>query len=207
MSNSEMIRAQNLIPLAPPLDKIPQRPHRDRSHLDFHRLKFLESHRLMLSPKTGLLLKVSSISLATNDFGDFSKCLIISTIYTDRDMEKVAKKAQKLWQTFAHQPQTARCLVFLLLLGSLCKEMAKWYARAADLLTDHPAATGTGSQHGTSTGNSGAASDKKSDGYIPIDDPYINDAKSFLDMLDENKELKVGFSRHTLAFLPENQSC
>lgn len=194
MSSNEKTRAQNLIPLAPPLDKILQRPHRDQTHLYFHRSKFLKSHRLMLSPKTGLLLKVSSISLATNDFGDFSKCLIISTIYTDRDVEKVACKAQTLWQTFAHQPQTARCLVFLLLLGSLCKEMAKWYARSAELLTDTPTVTDTHAPRGASTGNSGAASGKKSNAYIPIFDPYINDPAKFLEMLDNNRELKACYN-------------
>ncbi|KAH8904689.1 hypothetical protein BR93DRAFT_970622 [Coniochaeta sp. PMI_546] len=193
-SDNETIRARNLIPLAPPLDEIPQRPYRDPTHVYFHRSKFLESHQLMLSPKTGLLLKVSSISLATNDFGDFSKCLIISTIYTDRDVLKVANNAQKLWQTFAHQPQTARCLVFLLLLGSLCKEMAKWYGRSAELLTDTHTETGTPSTPGTSTGNSDAVSGKENDAYVPIDDKYINDPREFLDMLDKHPELQARYN-------------
>jgi hypothetical protein len=155
-----MIR--DAIPLIPPLDKILHRPHRDPSNIRFHESGFLESHRVMLSQKTALLLKVSSITLATNDFGDFSKCLIVSTIYNDHEVQKVAEKAKKLWKTFAHEPQTARCLVFLLLLGALCKQMAKSYGKAAELLQEtstskNPDSSGANSATNTDNSNRGTS--------------------------------------------------
>ncbi|KAK0639083.1 hypothetical protein B0T16DRAFT_236584 [Cercophora newfieldiana] len=86
-----------------------------------------ESHHIKLSKDRGVVLFISSISMVTNRFGDFSKCLIISSIFGDRDVTKVASKAKAVWRKFAHHPQTARCLVFLLVLGALCRKMAKEY--------------------------------------------------------------------------------
>lgn len=44
------------------------------------------------------------------------------------------EKAQELWRIFVHQPQTARCLVFLLLLELLIQEIEKQYMDAAAYL-------------------------------------------------------------------------
>jgi hypothetical protein len=91
---------RDAIPLIPPLVKILHRPHRDPSNIRFHESGFLESHRVMLSQKTALLLKVSSITLATNDFGDFSKCHsaelprthseLVKFAFHDREHDKVS---------------------------------------------------------------------------------------------------------------------
>jgi hypothetical protein len=79
---------------------------------------------------------ISSIITSTNVFGDFSKTAIISKIIPRSKLRSAGEKAQELWQRFVHQPQTARCLVFLLLLGLLCQEIAKQYEEAANYFVD-----------------------------------------------------------------------
>ena len=77
-------------------------------------------------------LKVSSIVISTNCFGDFSKCSVVTDLISDSKLRKLADVAQELWQKFIHQPQTARCLVFLLILGLLCQEIARRYEDAVN---------------------------------------------------------------------------
>ena len=81
---------------------------------------------------TTFKLNVSSIVLSTNGFGDFSKCTVLSELFGNHtgNMESVIYEARKLWQRFIHQPQTARCLVFLLLLGRLCQNFIEDYELA-----------------------------------------------------------------------------
>ncbi|KAK3306496.1 uncharacterized protein B0T15DRAFT_142763 [Chaetomium strumarium] len=81
-----------------------------------------------------LVLNASSVVLSTSPFGDFSKMTIISKILPGSKLRRAGDEAQKLWRLFVHQPQTARCLVFLLLLGLLCQEIAKQYNIAVDHL-------------------------------------------------------------------------
>jgi hypothetical protein len=80
-------------------------------------------------------LEISSIVLSTNPFGDFSKCTIISELIDKKEIEDIVEKARILWQKFIHQPQTGRCLVFLLVLGKLCQEVTKTYEEAINKLT------------------------------------------------------------------------
>jgi hypothetical protein len=75
-------------------------------------------------------LNVSSFVIKTNDFGDFSKCSIISDIIPNPRLRRLGDEARIIWQRFIHQPQTARCLVFLLILGLLCQEMAGRFKEA-----------------------------------------------------------------------------
>lgn len=75
-------------------------------------------------------LNVSSFVIKTNDFGDFSKCTIISEIIPSPRLRRLGYEAQIIWQRFIHQPQTARCLVFLLILGLMCQEMAERFKDA-----------------------------------------------------------------------------
>jgi len=75
-------------------------------------------------------LNVSSFVIKTNDFGDFSKCSIISEIIPNPRLRRLGYEAQIIWQRFIHQPQTARCLVFLLILGLMCQEMAGRFKEA-----------------------------------------------------------------------------
>ncbi|KAK0101193.1 hypothetical protein ONS96_006414 [Cadophora gregata f. sp. sojae] len=82
-----------------------------------------------------ILLNASSIVLSTNEFGDFSKCSIISELITEATLLQLEKDVPKLWQRFIHQPQTGRCLVFLLLLGRLCQAIADEHQEAIDYLT------------------------------------------------------------------------
>ncbi|KAI1652473.1 hypothetical protein F4813DRAFT_377824 [Daldinia decipiens] len=79
-------------------------------------------------------LKISSIVLSTNKFGDFSQCTIISERLGSR-WEDVNKQCRALWEKFIHQPQSARCLVFLALLGLLCQQMEDDYRKAMDYFT------------------------------------------------------------------------
>jgi hypothetical protein len=80
-------------------------------------------------------LEISSIVLSTNPFGDFSKCTIISELIDEKEMKDIVEKARILWQKFIHQPQTGRCLVFLLVVGKLCQEVTKTYEEAINKLT------------------------------------------------------------------------
>jgi hypothetical protein len=79
-----------------------------------------------------VMLKVSSIIISTNGFGDFSKCSVITDLISDCKLRKLAEVLQELWHKFIHQPQTARCLVFLLILGLLCQEIARRYEDAVN---------------------------------------------------------------------------
>lgn len=80
-------------------------------------------------------LEVSSVILSTNSFGDFSQCTLISDLLTDGEVSKVVMDARELWQKFVHQPQTARCLAFLLVLGKLCAQITMNYEGAIEELT------------------------------------------------------------------------
>jgi hypothetical protein len=51
-------------------------------------------------------------------------------------MRILATKARKVWQKFIHQPQTARCLVFFLLLGNMCEVLTGQYETAIGKLSD-----------------------------------------------------------------------
>lgn len=77
-------------------------------------------------------LKISSITLSSNAFGDFSKCSIISEIIPPDKLKKLGEDARELWQKFTYQPQTGRCLIFLMTLGLLCQEIARESRDAMD---------------------------------------------------------------------------
>jgi len=72
-------------------------------------------------------LKVSSIGMSTNEFGDFSKCSIISDLLQEKDINELGERAQEIWDGFTHQPQTGRFVVFSVVLGLLCQEMVANY--------------------------------------------------------------------------------
>ncbi|KAH8898616.1 hypothetical protein GQ53DRAFT_877592 [Thozetella sp. PMI_491] len=81
-------------------------------------------------PKSPLKLTISSLVLSTNDFGDFSKCAIVSRT-ADRDrLARLVRESREVWQRFVHQPRTARCLVFLLALAALCEMITNQYKKA-----------------------------------------------------------------------------
>ncbi|KAF2257608.1 hypothetical protein CC78DRAFT_206512 [Lojkania enalia] len=83
-------------------------------------------------------LQASSIILTTNLFGDFSKCCIISKHFYQSSasepasltLDSIGQDSRNIWLRFVHQPQTARCLAFYLILGQLCKEIAREYRHA-----------------------------------------------------------------------------
>lgn len=75
-------------------------------------------------------LTMLSLVISTNDFGDFSKCTILSETVDNSQMKKLVQDSHNIWQKFVHQPQTGRCLVFLLALGVMCKKIAEQYANA-----------------------------------------------------------------------------
>ncbi|KAI0453698.1 hypothetical protein F5B21DRAFT_504978 [Xylaria acuta] len=97
----------------------------------FSRLNPDASDREAKNPKK-VLLKVSSIIISTNDFGDFSRCTVISDILPPSAMNLLGTDLKELWQAFVHQPQTARCLAFLLVLGVLCEQITEGYEKATD---------------------------------------------------------------------------
>jgi len=75
--------------------------------------------------------QVSSFVLATNAFGDFSKCTIIShgLLKKTELRNKIATKAAVVWREFVHQPQTGRCLVFLHVLKIMIQKMTDRYRK------------------------------------------------------------------------------
>jgi hypothetical protein len=75
-------------------------------------------------------LCTSSIVMSTNAFGDFSKCTIVSDFLDNRTMERIVEDGRQLWNKFIHQPQTARCLVFLLILTEICQHINQNYEAA-----------------------------------------------------------------------------
>ncbi|KAF7506295.1 hypothetical protein GJ744_011868 [Endocarpon pusillum] len=77
---------------------------------------------------------ISSIILSTNVFGDFSKCTIISEDISEDNLVTLVDASRTVWQKFIHQPQTARCLVFLLALGMMCSKLHCQYTNAIDQL-------------------------------------------------------------------------
>jgi hypothetical protein len=88
-----------------------------------------------VNSKTIFRPEVSSIVLSTNSFGDFSKCTVVSEFMNRKKMLEISKEARKLWQKFIHQPQTARCLVFFLILGKMCETITKRYEKAIETLS------------------------------------------------------------------------
>ncbi|KAI1186113.1 hypothetical protein F5B17DRAFT_405252 [Nemania serpens] len=84
-------------------------------------------------PNSGVSFFVSSVMLSTNAFGDFSRCTIISEGIDGRstgegdELRELVEIANETWQVFVHQPQTARCLVFLHILGMLCTRLCENY--------------------------------------------------------------------------------
>jgi len=85
--------------------------------------------------KLSFELDVSSIVISTNAFGDFSKSTIVSKLIGADDMHNIVQDTRKLWQKFIHQPQTARCLVFFLILGKICQQITRNYTAAIEELT------------------------------------------------------------------------
>ena len=77
-------------------------------------------------------LKVSSIGMSTNEFGDFSKCSIVTDLIPPHAIETLGGEAQEIWDAFTHQPQTGRFLVFSLVLQLLCQGMVSRYKDAID---------------------------------------------------------------------------
>ena len=77
----------------------------------------------------------SSIIISTNQLGDFGKTTIISRLIDEAAMERLSGAALEIWNAFIQQPQTARCLVFLVLLGEVCDEMSSRYERILKELT------------------------------------------------------------------------
>jgi Mg2+ and Co2+ transporter CorA len=69
----------------------------------------------------------SSFVISTNQLGDFGKSTVISRLLDEPTMEQLSKTARDIWNVFVHQPQTARCLVFLVFLGGMCDEMSTRY--------------------------------------------------------------------------------
>ncbi|KAI3322814.1 hypothetical protein HD806DRAFT_544829 [Xylariaceae sp. AK1471] len=92
-------------------------------------------------PQCHVSFFASSAVLSTNAFGDFSRCTLISEINDSKRYKvdddnpnarpikpmELAETSNEIWQVFVHQPQTARCLVFLQVLGILCTGLCEQY--------------------------------------------------------------------------------
>jgi len=97
-----------------------------------------EAYAREITQRRKIILDVSSFVLDTNAFGDFSKCTIISAILPPYKLIQLSSETPKIWQEFIHQPHTARCHVFLLILGALCSEMGDRYRTAVKYVLNLP---------------------------------------------------------------------
>jgi hypothetical protein len=75
-------------------------------------------------------LKVSSIGISTNSFGDYSKCTVTTDLLEKSDKAELGHTLQKIWDDFVHQPQSGRFVVFAVVLSSICREIARSYDNA-----------------------------------------------------------------------------
>ncbi|KAL2067648.1 hypothetical protein VTL71DRAFT_15744 [Oculimacula yallundae] len=124
----------------PTLSKIEVSPEDTPIELPLHLHETLRKfqpkiHELEDSKPGQILLNASSIVISTNEFGDFSKCSIISELISEEILLKLKKEVPIVWQCFIHQPQTGRCLVFLLMLGHLCQAITSEHQQAIEYLS------------------------------------------------------------------------
>jgi hypothetical protein len=73
------------------------------------------------------LSKIRSLSVSlvmTGDWGRYWTCTVVSKLIDETKAQRYAEKAREIMQMFIHQHYTGRVLVFLLLLGYLCKSLA-----------------------------------------------------------------------------------
>jgi hypothetical protein len=80
--------------------------------------------------------KATTICLSTNTLGDLGKCTVISRIISEDDMVEFSRKSVDIWNAFIHQPQTTRCILFLLLVGYTCESLAQKYREILEVLKD-----------------------------------------------------------------------
>jgi hypothetical protein len=78
----------------------------------------------------------TTIVMTTNALGDFVKCSIVSRIVPEHSLHLFSRDASEVWSMFVNQPQTARCLLFLLLLGVVCEAIAAKFDTIVDVMED-----------------------------------------------------------------------
>lgn len=78
--------------------------------------------------------RATTIVVSSNGLGDFAKCTVISRVISDEEMRSFGRSAEEIRRAFVQQPQTTRCLVFLLLLGLTCDNLAKKYDGILEVL-------------------------------------------------------------------------
>ncbi|KAM7197469.1 hypothetical protein V8F20_006614, partial [Naviculisporaceae sp. PSN 640] len=90
------------------------------------------AHNLKRYPRD-MQLHISSVGMSTNSFGDFSKCSIITSHLPQSQVDdRLGPVAQQIWDSFTHQPQAGRFLVFSLVLGTLAQAMVTHYTNIVD---------------------------------------------------------------------------
>lgn len=73
-----------------------------------------------------ICLLSSSIVFSGPELGNFWTCSVISSLLIEDDVQYiVSEKVIEIVQMYIHQPSSGRCLVFLLLLGYLCRNLAE----------------------------------------------------------------------------------
>jgi len=77
-------------------------------------------------------LRISSVAISTNRFGDFSRCSLITDRIGGDRLQHLGTMAQEICDKFTHQPQTGRFLVFCMILGELCQGLVCDYQSILD---------------------------------------------------------------------------
>src|SRR3569833_1122421 len=72
--------------------------------------------------------KIHELSLSLVITGDDRvrnwTCAVICELFDEQNMAEYARQAAEIMQMFIHQQYTARALIFLMLLGYMCEELA-----------------------------------------------------------------------------------
>lgn len=76
-----------------------------------------------------------SLIISSDNSGDWMACTVISSVLPEFMMAGCIREMTQVLAEFLHQPQTARCLTFLIFLGAMCDSLSKEYETILEELT------------------------------------------------------------------------
>lgn len=80
--------------------------------------------------------RATSILITTNGLGDLGRCSVVSPVISEEAMLESSRSATEVWKAFINQPQTARCLIVLILLGATCDALSNQYQDILETLNN-----------------------------------------------------------------------
>jgi hypothetical protein len=76
-----------------------------------------------------------SLVISSDNSGDWMACSVISPVLSEFAMNGCIRQITRVLAEFLHQPQTARCLTFLIFLGAMCDSLSEEYESILEELT------------------------------------------------------------------------